>query len=55
MAKLTYTVEVDSDDEVAVDYLNVLRDTFRMISERLAGFGFTQDEYICTSDISHSS
>lgn len=52
MERLTFTVEVNSGDrETDRAYLQQVRDTFRMITEGLASFGFTGDETLSRSEI----
>lgn len=55
MPKLTFTVYVHSDDEENdLMYLARVQDTFRLITEGLAPFGYTGDETFCKSAIDHA-
>jgi hypothetical protein len=49
---LVYRVTVeDADADSARQYLNKLRDTFRMISEELVSWGYTGDETYSQSEV----
>jgi hypothetical protein len=51
-AVLIYRVEVEDDDEETITiYLQKMQECFKIISEDLAGFGFTEDQTISSSDI----
>lgn len=52
MPRLIYIVDVESGDPRSdIEYLQALQKTFRMITEDLSGWGYSQDETGSSSKI----